>query len=208
MPPDNKLGRGLERVASDVGVDVQQSFVAVTRKAHRKQIARRTIFAAAAFVVIAGAAVGGAVGWEAIRVPKGAAPIAPAASSAPEPTGLGHEAYGQIAGSYTATIPKSGGVVSDYKLAGQWRMTFNRNGVVTFAAPFGYIQHYGPPELSTYSLAGTTLMTTALHHDSPECAAPGVYRWQVSGGTLTLTTLKDDCPYRPAVFASLPWKRQ
>lgn len=87
-------------------------------------------------------------------------------------------------------------------------MTINRNGSIAFAAPFGYVHHIGPPAMSSYSLSGTTFVTDALLHEGYGCASSGAYRWRLSAATLKFTVLKDDCPYRPAVFASNAWERR
>ncbi|MDQ3878442.1 MAG: hypothetical protein M3290_08870 [Actinomycetota bacterium] len=207
MPPDSQLGRGLERVVADVDVDVRQSFAAVSRMARRKRVFRRSLFAAAAVVIAAGIAIGGyfAIAFYGVRTPP-LRPVGPRPS--PSTAALGHEAYARIAGTYVTTVPHTGGIASTYKVFGRWTMTLNRNGSVTFAAPFVYIRRAGPPELTSYSLAGSTLVTTALMHPGFGCDSSGVYRWTLDQGTLRFATLKDDCPYRPAVFASTPWKRR
>ena len=52
--------------------------------------------------------------------------------------------------------------------------------------------------------------------EDEECAATGTttfnneYTWELSGSTLTLTTVKNDCPDRVAetILTSHPWAKQ
>lgn len=92
MPPDGRLGRGFERAVSGIDVDVPESFLAVSRIARRKRVARKTLFVAAVVVVLAGAAVGGFVTRSYLGAHHKTPAIAPAPHASTTPVGLGHEA--------------------------------------------------------------------------------------------------------------------
>jgi hypothetical protein len=204
MPPDNGLGTGLERAAGDIEVDIEKSFLAVSRIARRKRVVRASAMAVVALVVVVGAAIGGVRAFDAITRPDALAP----AGDTPSASTLGHEAYGEIAGTYVVTIPSSGGVVSRFGLRGRWEMTLHADGSLSMRAPLAFERRAGVPFAASYSLSGEVLQTSVLRHTAFGCTEPGVYRWRLSDGKLSLTTMQDGCEYRPAVLASRLWQRQ
>jgi hypothetical protein len=204
MPSDKGLGTGFERAAVEIDVDVERNFVAVTRIAQRKRVVRVSAMAVVALVVVVGAAIGGVRAFDAITRPDAIAP----AGDTPSASTLGHEAYGEIAGTYVATIPPSGGVVSRFGLGGRWEMTLNADGSLSMRAPLAFEHRVGVPFGASYSLSGEVLQTSVLRHSAFACTKAGVYRWRLSDGRLSLTTMQDGCEYRPAVLASRAWQRQ
>ena len=103
MSPENELAAGLERAAREIDVDVAASFQSGARIARRRRVVRRSMLATAAVVVVVGAVLGGVLAIDSTHDHKAIAPIAPH----PSTSGLGHEAYGRIAGTYITTVPSS-----------------------------------------------------------------------------------------------------
>jgi hypothetical protein len=76
------------------------------------------------------------------------------------------------------------------------RMTRTDNGVLALTGPAG-----GPAtDGVAYAVDAGRLRVDAFANDLCATLDAGVYRWSVTGGTLTLTVISDPCAARAAVF--------
>ena len=97
--------------------------------------------------------------------------------------------------------------------AGRWELAIGELEGAE-AGTFLAINH---PTEGTLEEPGLTVDGDVLQLNDEECAQPSgyvfydnEYRWELSGSTLTLTTVKNDCPDRVAetILTSAPWSKQ
>jgi hypothetical protein len=122
----------------------------------------------------------------------------------------------ELVGTYTTTLEQSdfAGNTAPELEAGEWKLV-----IATSGAPDG-----GPAlsiRPSTHEDAleapGLTVDGDTLKLEQEECAAGGTlvfyddeYSWKLDGSTLTLATVKNQCPDRVAqtILTSRPWTKQ
>ena len=128
-----------------------------------------------------------------------------------EPAGVPAE----LAGTYVTTledadIPSDGPPELE---AGRWELAI---GELEGGDAGSYLAINHPTE-GTLEEPGLTVDGDVLQLNDEECAQPSgyvfydnEYRWELSGSTLTLTTVKNDCPDRVAetILTSQPWTKQ
>jgi hypothetical protein len=97
--------------------------------------------------------------------------------------------------------------------AGDWELVIATSGAPD-DGPALVINH---PTKGNLEAPGLTVDGDTLKLEQEECAANGEtafydneYSWELTGSTLTLTTVKNDCPDRVAetILTSHPWTKQ
>lgn len=200
MSDDLRLRDVLERTAREVddAAEVEQLLSRVALHVRRRRKKRRV---GASLGLAALAAVGFAFfprGAERLDANLPAATVPPAPSVASLPAAL--------VGTYTKVV-EAGRPAERYGVKGRWRITVRPGGVLDVIAPSRFSRTVSVPVPTTLTVTGDQLTLTALGHDAFGCSEPGVYRWGQQGKVLRLTTIDDQCPYRPAVMSNATWKK-
>jgi hypothetical protein len=121
----------------------------------------------------------------------------------------------ELIGTYTTTLqPADFPADAPPELeAGDWQLVIATSGAPD-GGPALAINH---PTKGNLEAPGLMVDGDTLVLEDEECAATGTttfydneYTWEVSGSTLTLTTMKNDCPDRVAetILTSHPWTKQ
>ena len=88
-----------------------------------------------------------------------------------------------------------------YEPAGRFSIAITTKGVLSLFAPtYGF--------LTTMNVAARGASVIFGPTADGFCAGNGSYKWKVSGRTLTLSRIKDDCDARWVLFTSGPWTRR
>jgi hypothetical protein len=121
----------------------------------------------------------------------------------------------ELVGTYTTTLEQSS-VPADAPPeleAGDWELVIATSG----APDDGPALAINNPTKGNLEAPGLTVDGDTLVLEKEECAANGSttfydneYSWKLSGSTLTLTTVKNDCPDHVAetILTSNPWTKQ
>jgi hypothetical protein len=89
-----------------------------------------------------------------------------------------------------------------YEPAGKWTIAISKKGVLSFYAPgIGFVS-------TTTILKATRTSVTFSPTADGFCAGNGVYKWKVSGKTLTFANVKDDCDARVVSWTAGSWTRK
>jgi len=89
-----------------------------------------------------------------------------------------------------------------YEPAGKWTIAISKKGVLSFYAP-------GIGFLSTTTIRKSTRTSVTFGPTADGfCAGNGVYKWKVSGKTLTFSDAKDDCDARAVSWTAGSWTRE
>jgi hypothetical protein len=121
----------------------------------------------------------------------------------------------ELVGTYTTTLAKSDipANAAPELEAGPWELAIGELEGAD-AGSFLAIDH---PSEGTLEEPGLTVDGDVLTLEDEECAQTtgsvfydNEYRWTLSGSTLTLTTVKNDCPDKvaEAILTSQPWTKQ
>jgi hypothetical protein len=110
-----------------------------------------------------------------------------------------------LVGAYRATLETSDGGAAFADVAGDWTMELTPDGVMLMAPPATFREGGGVQSGVAYSIDGARFRTNLFQQ---LCNSIGVYGWVLEGGTLTLTSVEDDCALRRVVLASTPWTRR
>jgi hypothetical protein len=192
MPLDRRLRDGVDRLTSQVDPDVDRSLDRTFRRARRTIALRR---AGAASVVAASVALAIVIGPRTIDALRNER----APSPATKPSNTNPAA---IAGTYQIVIPNDEPAVRQNHLAGRWTIGLGTDGIMTVSTPPSYA---GPRSGYRFRISGEEFRTDLFSTGVCSGIPPGVYRWALSGATLTLTPIDEQCTARATLLGSQTW---
>jgi hypothetical protein len=151
---------------------------------------RRASAVLAVAAVVAGLVFAGPRALDAIRGLHRPFPARPAASA--------------VSGTFTRTVGPATGPLRDNRMAGIWTMRFRGGVGEIVSAPKAF-----RGVISGYDLRmRPTMMRTNLFIQDVCAGLPvGTYRWSVSGGVLTFTTIHDTCAARSEFLTAGAWRQ-
>lgn len=197
MSVDRRLREGLGGITSQVNPDVDRNLHQTFRGARRRIAARR---AGAAFVVGAAIAVAILAGPRALDALRNVQHPRPASTPIPSPTLTDPAA---VAGTYRIVLTSGQPAVRQNGMGGRWTIRLGANGVITATAPSSFTSSRSGYR---FGISGDRFRTDLFSTNICSGVPPGVYRWQLSGTTLSFARIDDSCAARVALFASGPWR--
>ena len=199
MPLDDRVRRGLERSAEALPVDTLDSLEAVRRK---RRAATNGARLADGLVVVVVLLVGIAIAPGLLN--QAASPI-PSLSSSPQASPTA-SAQSTIVGSFAVDLSAAGEPLKSSGLDGEWQISFESDGTMTWSAPRGRISM--PRPLDTYQASAGRLTTNLFTQSLCRGAAAGSYTWARTGTTLVITVVEDGCVQRRAILTTSAWTSQ
>jgi hypothetical protein len=192
MSLDARVKDSLERSSLIVDPDVRRELATVRRKTRRAIVRQRIGFAMLAAAAIVAAVFLGPRVLDVIRSQRQQPATHP--SSSPQ----------QIVGFYGTDLSTTDGPqIRASKLSGLWTMSVRGDGLLVLTPPVG--AQGVSPLTSTYRVDGDRIVTTAFSRDLCSGIGSGVYRWQRSGASLSLTVDQDPCRIRVAILTAHAW---
>ena len=94
----------------------------------------------------------------------------------------------------------------EFEPSGPWAIVITNAGVTSLFEPPGKPE--SSTALTTMSVAATGASVVFGQTADGYCPGKASYRWKVSGRTLTLKVVKDDCTARRVLLTAGSWKRK